>query len=318
MRIAAFSTDLSTDERAELAAYRSAFEAIASVCAGAARGDLELRLPRLEGGDHIADVRDALNRLLDLTDAFVREAGASLHAASEKRFHREFLVRGMLGSFREGASRVNEARGAMRVAADQLRDAERQRLLLADEFETAVLSASEQVAAASTELGATAAALTESASAAVAEAEQAASTVSALDASSQQIARVVTIINKIAAQTRLLALNATIEAARAGEAGSGFAVVATEVKHLAEQTAQATAAITEEIRAVQSSSHAAGDVLRGIGHTIDGMHQQVLGIADAVAGTSTEAGSDFSGLAQLAELLRAEVVGFLVELRPAT
>jgi methyl-accepting chemotaxis protein len=128
----------------------------------------------------------------------------------------------------------------------------------------------------------------------------------------------VTLINKVAAQTRLLALNATIEAARAGEAGRGFAVVATEVKHLAEQTAQATAAITEEVHAVQSASREAGDVLRGIGHTIDGMHEQVLGIAAAVAGTSTEAGSDFTGLAQLAELLRAEVVEFLVELRPAT
>ena len=121
-----------------------------------------------------------------------------------------------------------------------------------------------QVASASTELGATAAVLTDSAIAAVAEAEQAASTVSALDASSQRIARVVTIINTVAAPTQLLALNATIEAARAGEAGRGFAVVATEVKNLAEQTAQATSSITEEVHAVQAASLEAGDVLGGI------------------------------------------------------
>ena len=175
-----------------------------------------------------------------------------------------------------------------------------------------------QVASASTELGATAAVLTDSAIAAVAEAEQAASTVSALDASSQRIARVVTIINTVAAPTQLLALNATIEAARAGEAGRGFAVVATEVKNLAEQTAQATSSITEEVHAVQAASLEAGDVLGGIGYTMDGMHEQVLGIAEAVAGTSTESGSDFTGLAQLAEPLRAEVVGFLTELRHAT
>lgn len=318
MSMMEMSSGLHADERAELDAYRNAFDAIASVCSGTARGDLELRVPPLPGGHRITDVRDSLNRLLDLTDAFVREAGASLHAASDARFHREFLVHGMLGSFRDGAAQVNEARGAMQIAAEQLRDAEQQRLLLADEFENAVLSASEQVAAASTELGATAAVLTDSTGAAVAEAEQAASTISSLDSSSQRIAGVVTIINTVATQTRLLALNATIEAARAGEAGRGFAVVATEVKNLADQTAQATAAITEEIQAVQAASLEAGAVLRGISHTIDGMNEQVLGIAAAVAGASGGSDADFTGLAQLAELLRAEVVGFLAELRPAT
>jgi methyl-accepting chemotaxis protein len=132
---------------------------------------------------------------------------------------------------------------------------------------------------------------------AVNEAQRTDGSMKSLSETAQKIGQVVSLISEIASQTNLLALNATIEAARAGEAGKGFAVVASEVKSLANQTAKATEDITSQVRGVQDATHDAASAIDGIGRRLTAINEVTTSIAAAVE----EQGAATRGIAKNAQ-----------------
>jgi methyl-accepting chemotaxis protein len=140
--------------------------------------------------------------------------------------------------------------------------------------------------------------------------------IDALAGDAQEIGQVVALISDIAAQTNLLALNATIEAARAGEAGRGFAIVAQEVKALAEQTAKATDQIKDRVGSVQGRVDAAVEAIKSIedvvrdlnavaGRLSSAMEEQRATVGQ-IAGTTSGVASDAHAvLAGIEQVVRA-------------
>ncbi len=122
--------------------------------------------------------------------------------------------------------------------------------------------------------------------------EQTAQTIEELGRNSAKIGEITSVINGIADQTNLLALNAAIEAARAGEQGRGFAVVADEVRKLAERTSQATNDIVGKISGVQTATADAVEAVKRSSSEIEtgvGLAREASTALDAIVRASNEA-----------------------------
>ncbi len=208
----------------------------------------------------LAAAQDAVRQTLG---GVVESAGAVAAAAEE--------LAAASGQVASGSEETSVQAGVVAAAAEQV-----------SRNVQAVAAGAEQMGASIREIAQNAAEATKVAQAATGAAATANDTVTRLGSSSAEIGNVVKLITQIAEQTNLLALNATIEAARAGEAGKGFAVVASEVKELAQETARATDDIARRVEAIQADTTGAVDSIAQIGSIIASINDYQMTIASAV------------------------------------
>ena len=121
----------------------------------------------------------------------------------------------------------------------------------------------------------------------------------AIEKSSQQISQIIGVIDEIAFQTNLLALNASVEAARAGDAGRGFTVVASEVRVLAQRTAEAAKEIKDLISASTMQVSQGVNLVAETGKALERIVEQVSEITTAVAEIAASAEAQATGVQEV-------------------
>lgn len=240
---------------------------VSDVAGKLASGDLTARVE--------LDTKDEIGRMgadLDAGLENLQKAVARVLDASSE-------VGSMAGLLRSGTASISSAAGhsAQRAAAaasacEQVSGSVRM-----------VATASEEMAASIADVSGNAIRSTDQAKRAAEDIGSASATVNRLGESSVGIAEVVNVIQAIAAQTKLLALNATIEAARAGEAGKSFSVVASEVKNLASQTAQASDDVASRVNSIRGDAEAVVSAIAQIQAVMGGITEGQNAIAGAVA-----------------------------------
>jgi methyl-accepting chemotaxis protein len=262
-----------------------------------AGGNFDVVLPGLGRKDELGEMAGAVEEF-KVQAVAKAERDAAAHDAQNKassaarrteliRFADDFeaAVGAIVSNVSASAVQLEAAAGTLTRTAETTQSLSSQVSGSSEEASSnmqSVASATEELSASVDEIGRRVRESSQIAEAAVLQARQTDGRIGKLSRAAQEIGDVVKLITAIAEQTNLLALNATIEAARAGEAGRGFAVVASEVKSLASQTAKATDEISSHISGMQGATQESVAAIKEIGGTIAKISDIAATISSAV------------------------------------
>ena len=269
---------------------------IAEVLLALGSGNKQVDVPYVGRGDEVGDAANAANvfkeNLIRIEKMEAEQEEAERRAAAQRKadMHKladEFqaAVGNIVETVSSASTELEAAAGTLTKTAEVTQELSRTVAAASEQASAnvqSVASATEEMTSSVNEISRQVQESARIAGDAVRQAQQTDQRINALSQAAGRIGDVVKLITAIAEQTNLLALNATIEAARAGEAGRGFAVVASEGKQLASQTAKATDEISSQIAGMQTATGESVAAIKEIGDTIGRIAQIASTIAAAV------------------------------------